>query len=152
MDELEIPAFALVTLLLLMGLHKHRSGHGHAQHLDGGLELVHGNEGLPSPSDHDLVVIIDLGGAGEHEVSVPKTAVTSRDALKRQIVKACLAQLGKRATPKQWREQRPSREPHAMSLVLTFDNQHDPPSRLRLTGKTPVAQILEASCVHAMPT
>jgi len=156
MDDFRVPALSLVILSLVMLLDWQRKQRGQGSlH---GLELVentdHDEPGAigvrASSADEELAVVIDLGGDGEYEVTLNKSTVTSRSALKKHIVKACVAQLGRAMTPKQWRDKRAGSAP-SMTVVLVFDNQIDPPSQLRLTDRTPFDRIMQATSVQAMP-
>ena len=103
---------------------------------------------LSSSPDDALAVVVDLGDA-EHELALRREAITSRAVLKRQVVSACIDQLGRGRTPLQWLSKR---DPPAMTILLIFDNQIDPPSQVALTDRTPIAKVCSATSVHVMPT
>ena len=103
-----------------------------------------------SELDDALVILLELGDA-EYDLSIPKSAVGSASALKRQIVKACLKHMGRKRTPAQWLTG-DSKAPTAMSVMLTFDDQISPPLQVPLTPQMTAARIRAASCVHVLPT
>ena len=105
-------------------------------------------------SDHDsLVAIIELG-ASEHRVALERRVLTSRDALKRHIVRACVRQLGRQRTPSQWLDLRRGGPPPPMNVFLLYEHEM---AQMGLSGspragETTVEQIRAATSVRVMPT
>ena len=109
--------------------------------------------GAEQVRDHDsLMAIIELG-VSEHRVALDRDAVTSRGALKRHIVRACVRQLGRQRTPPQWLDctppdgRRGSLPPR--SILLNYEREE---AQLGLSDRTTVEQIRAATSIRVLPT
>lgn len=101
---------------------------------------------------NSIVLVVDLGGAEDvAKISVPKAKIRSLACLRKEIARACVHQVGRECTPKQWLTQTSKDIPMSISLLFDDDGD-DAPTQYRLTSKVDIGSVFEATSVHVMPT